>query len=211
MVKPVNNNSFRISADKRNAILNIASDIFLEHGYQGSSINEMSRTSGISKETFYRYFKNKEQLFLAVIDKELEIYWDGLSLLDYVEKDEHALRTLSHVGSELIKYLVSDRTMALRKLIFNECAHHPKIGRTYYAHGPERAYRAMKKYFDRQKKKGVKWRLSSRVLAENFVSLLLHKVTVEQQCGVKRRPNNREISRITNSIARNFVVIYRDR
>jgi len=209
MVKPANN-SFRTSEEKRDAILDIASDIFLKRGYQGASVNEMSRKSGISKETFYRYFTNKEQLFLAVIDKELEIYWDGLSLLDYVEKDENALRTLSHVGMELIKYLVSERTMGLRKLIFSECAHHPKIGRTYYSHGPERAYKAMKKYFDRQKKKGVKWRLSSRVLAEYFVSLLLHKVTIEQQCGIKRRPNNREIKKITNSIARDFVVIYRD-
>ena len=209
MVKSANN-SFRTSEQKRNAILDIASDIFLKRGYQGASVNEMSRKSGISKETFYRYFKNKEQLFLAVIDKELKIYWDGLSLLDYVEKDENALRTLSHVGTELINYLVSERTMALRKLIFSECAHHPKIGRIYYSHGPERAYKAMKKYFDRQKKKGVKWRLSSRVLAENFVSLLLHKVTIEQQCRIKRRPNNREIRRITHSIARDFVVIYRD-
>lgn len=211
MVKSANNNSYRNSTDKRIAILNIASDILLKRGYQGASINEMSRISGISKETFYRYFNSKEQLFLAVIDKELETYWEGLSLLDYVEKDEHALRTLSHVGTELIKYLVSERTMALRKLIFNECANHPKIGRTYYTHGPERAYKAMKKYFDRQKKKGVKWRLSSRVLAENFVSLLLHKVTIEQQCRIKRKPNDREIRKLTNSIARNFVVIYRDR
>lgn len=209
MAKPAINN-FRTSEEKRNAILDIASDIFLKRGYQGASVNDMSRKSGISKETFYRYFKNKEQLFLAVIDKELEIYWDGLSLLDYVEKDESALRTLSHVGMELINYLVSERTMALRKLIFSECARHPKIGKTYYSQGPERAYRAMKKYFDRQKKKGVKWRLSSRVLAENFVSLLLHKVTIEQQCRIKRRPNNKEIRKITNSIARDFVVIYRD-
>ena len=209
MVKKANN-SFKTSAGKRNAILDIASDIFLKRGYQGASVNEMSRKSGISKETFYRYFKNKEQLFLAVIDKELQIYWDGLSLLDYVEKDEHALRTLSYVGTELIKYFVSERTMALRKLIFSECVNHPKIGRTYYSHGPERAYKAMKKYFDRQKKKGVKWRLSSRALAENFVSLLLHKLTVEQQCRIKPRPNLRQIRNMTGNIARNFVVVYRE-
>lgn len=197
--------------NKRSAILSIASGIFLKRGYQGASINEMSRQSGISKETFYRYFKNKEQLFLAVIDKELESYWEGLSLLDYVEKDESALRTLSHVGMELIKYLVSERTMALRALIFNECARHQKIGKTYYAQGPERAYKAMKKYFDRQKKKGVRWRLGSRVLAENFVSLLLHKVTLEQQCRVKKRPNNREIKKITDNVARNFIEIYQER
>lgn len=204
------NNNFRANSGKRNAILDIASDIFLKRGYQGASVNEMSRKSGISKETFYRYFRNKEQLFLAVIDKELQIYWDGLSLLDYVEKDEHALRTLSHVGSELVKYLVSERTMALRNLIFNECSNHPKIGRTYYSLGPERAYKAMKKYFDRQKRKGVKWRLSSRVLAENFVSLLLHKITVEQQCRIKRRPNKLEIKKISSSVARDFVGVYRD-
>ena len=62
----------RVSSTKREAILEIASELFLSLGYKGASVNEMSRRSGISKETFYRYFKSKQELFVAVLDKELQ-------------------------------------------------------------------------------------------------------------------------------------------
>lgn len=94
VVKPENN--------KRTAILDIASDLFLEKGYAGASINEMYRRTGISKETFYRYFKDKEVLFLAVIDKELERYWKGLAILNDVPKEQDIRETLTRVGAGLI-------------------------------------------------------------------------------------------------------------
>ena len=48
-----------------------------QHGYQGASINAMARSSGISKESIYRYFSSKKQLFEAVIGRELAEYANG--------------------------------------------------------------------------------------------------------------------------------------
>ena len=42
---------------KEQEVLDVATAYFLEHGYQGASINAMARSSGISKESIYRYFK----------------------------------------------------------------------------------------------------------------------------------------------------------
>src|SRR5262245_45805114 len=59
---------------KRDEVLKIACEYFLSHGYHGASINAMARDSGISKESIYRYFDGKEELFKAVIGHELELY-----------------------------------------------------------------------------------------------------------------------------------------
>lgn len=192
---------------KREAILDIASELFLKNGYAGASINEMYRRTGISKETFYRYFKNKEELFLAVIDQELEIYWKGLSSLDQVNGDQDMQDILASVGSDLIRFLVSKRTMALRQLIFSECLKHPKIGKLYFSHGPDRAYRTLKHYFDTQKKRGIEFALSSPKLAEYFVAMLLHKLTLEQQCRIKKVPSAPRIKSISRAVTGDFINI----
>ena len=59
---------------KEQEVLDVAAAYFLEHGYQGASINAMARSSGISKESIYRYFSSKKQLFEAVIGRELVEY-----------------------------------------------------------------------------------------------------------------------------------------
>ncbi len=50
---------------KEQEVLDVATEYFLQHGYRGASINAMARSSGISKESIYRYFSSKQQLFEA--------------------------------------------------------------------------------------------------------------------------------------------------
>jgi AcrR family transcriptional regulator len=50
----------------RAAILDSAHAVFKETGYYGSSILEITRRCGVSAGTFYQYFKNKEQVFVAL-------------------------------------------------------------------------------------------------------------------------------------------------
>ncbi len=195
------------AGNKRDAILDIASELFLQKGYAGASINEMYRQTGISKETFYRYFRNKEELFLAVIDEELKIYWQGLSVMEQVDGEKNMRDILTRVGADLIRFLVSKRTMALRQLIFSECQKHPKIGKLYFSHGPDQAYHKLQSYFNGQKKEGVRFALPSARLAEYFVAMLLHKITLEQQCRIKKVPDNTQIRKMARTVAGDFVRI----
>ena len=75
---------------KEQEVLDVATDYFLAHGYQGASINAMARSSGISKESIYRYFSSKKQLFEAVIGRELAEYQAGLRRLSAREDDGSA-------------------------------------------------------------------------------------------------------------------------
>ena len=43
--------------------------VFLEKGYEKASMNELVRASKVSKGAFYHYFKSKEELFDATIEK----------------------------------------------------------------------------------------------------------------------------------------------
>ena len=53
----------------RRLIMDNASRIFLERGFRNVSVEELCRTTGVSKGTFYKYFANREALVEAVLDE----------------------------------------------------------------------------------------------------------------------------------------------
>jgi AcrR family transcriptional regulator len=57
--------------EKKEKALQAAREHFHAHGYRKASLSELISEVGISKPTFYNYFKNKEELFYAAM---LEAY-----------------------------------------------------------------------------------------------------------------------------------------
>jgi len=57
----------KIPEEKRQKILNVAITEFSEHGFDSANINSIAQKAGISVGSIYKYFENKEALFLTVI------------------------------------------------------------------------------------------------------------------------------------------------
>lgn len=58
--------------ERRNEILDTAEALFLTKGYDKTTINDILKTIGIAKGTFYHYFKSKEEVMDAVIIRVVE-------------------------------------------------------------------------------------------------------------------------------------------
>ena len=54
------------TAEKRAGVLEAAAKVFLSGGYLGASMDEIADLAGVSKQTVYTYFSNKEALFAAM-------------------------------------------------------------------------------------------------------------------------------------------------
>jgi len=55
--------------NKRESIIEVASKTFGEKGYSLTTIDEITKKAGIGKGTFYIYFKNKDDLFYAIVEE----------------------------------------------------------------------------------------------------------------------------------------------
>lgn len=53
-------------------ILRTGFELMYQHGYQATSIDEISRRAGITKGAFYYYFKTKDEMGLSIIDQLIE-------------------------------------------------------------------------------------------------------------------------------------------
>lgn len=63
----------------REQIVVVASKIFSRYGYRKSTMEEIARALGKGKSSIYYYFKSKEEIFEAVIDREVQVLKNELT------------------------------------------------------------------------------------------------------------------------------------
>jgi AcrR family transcriptional regulator len=56
------------AADTRQGLVDAAHKLFTRRGYRSGSLDEVCTRAGVTKGALYHHFKNKEDLFLAVLD-----------------------------------------------------------------------------------------------------------------------------------------------
>jgi AcrR family transcriptional regulator len=77
----------------REAILQIAQDIFSKYGYKKTTLDDIANAVRKGKSSLYYYFSSKEDLFQAVISKEVEILKEALEKVVFRSLDpEEKLR-----------------------------------------------------------------------------------------------------------------------
>jgi TetR/AcrR family transcriptional repressor of mexJK operon len=201
LVRVLDENRLKPKA-KEQEVLDVATEYFLQHGYRGASINAMARSSGISKESIYRYFSSKQQLFEAVIGRELIEYRRSLRGLDVTLRSSDLRGALITLAETILGIITTDRTMALRRLIFEEATRSPDVGRHYYKIGPEQAYGVLEGVFATH---AHETDFDIPTLAKHFIGLLTWRVTLERQCAVRGQPSQEEIEDLSASLVDDFM------
>jgi TetR/AcrR family transcriptional regulator, transcriptional repressor of aconitase len=75
---------------RREAILAAARSCFADFGYEGATVRRLEEATGLSRGAIFNYFGSKEQLFLALADRDAERF-----ALQWLEGGfEEVLRTL---------------------------------------------------------------------------------------------------------------------
>lgn len=198
--------------NKKEEVLEIASNCFLTNGFDGTSINVMARDAGISKESIYRYFGSKEDLFEAVIERELKVYQRGMedTAADY--REQTLEEALFHVAETTLKLLTHERAQALRRLVFHMAAAGSKVGRHYYQVGPRIAYQNLQRIFEHHlTDESGEWRapLGPEKLSLYFMGMVLHPISLERECGVLGELSTRELRRRCREIVGDFIAAFR--
>ena len=62
----------------RQKLVDVARQLFAKTGFENTTMNDIATASGKGRRTLYTYFNNKEEIFYAVIEGELERLSDKL-------------------------------------------------------------------------------------------------------------------------------------
>lgn len=111
--------SKKISKTKK-MLIEVARVLFAEKGKRNVTMNDIAEASRRGRRTLYTYFNNKDEIFRAVLNKELEYIVDQAkkAASESVEPDIR-LRNLAIAHLDSIKYIV-DRNGSLSADFFRD-------------------------------------------------------------------------------------------
>ncbi|MFF3322656.1 TetR/AcrR family transcriptional regulator [Streptomyces sp. NPDC002889] len=106
------------AGDKRDAILRAAGKVFAERGYHATGISDIARELGAGHGTFYRYFKNKEDIARSVVSRALGQVLEALADEDPGASAELAQyrEQVRRIGHKLFDLVVAEP--ALCRILF---------------------------------------------------------------------------------------------
>ena len=103
---------------RRQAFIRVAAELFLEKGFEATSVNEIVRRAGGSLATLYAHFHTKEELFESIIR---EVSHHLLAPLDDVAIDEKPVRqVLTEIGIRYVRVLSHRKALALYRIMIAE-------------------------------------------------------------------------------------------
>lgn len=138
---------------RKEQLLRVACEHFLQHGYDGTSLDAVVAEAGGSKATVYQHFGNKEALFSAAIEALCAQFLQQLRSIDVLSSAtlEQGLRTILE---ELVHVVAAPRHVAFYRLVVSGSARFPQAGRTWYEHGPMVWFDVFMKLFAQQQQLG---------------------------------------------------------
>ena len=119
---------------RRQAIIDVAGELFLQHGYAAVSMAAISAKLGGSRVTLYNYFATKEELFEAyVIEAGSE---RSKAILNFHEQGVIDLRnSLFNLGKSYLALVLDCRVLAIHRMIIGEVSRFPELARIFYESG----------------------------------------------------------------------------
>lgn len=104
----------------RQLLVDVARQLFAKHGFDSTTMNDIAEASGKGRRTLYTYFKNKDEVYSAVVDSELmRISATFLAVARKVMPPEDKLVELIFAHLSLIKEAV-ERNGNLRAAFFRD-------------------------------------------------------------------------------------------
>lgn len=160
----------RLDESRVSELLDIATEVFIEHGFEGASTNEIARRANCSKQTLYSRFPTKAKLFIAVVERRMESIFNQFATALPPEAPLESV--LKEYGSRLLQFALSENQLALVRVVSMESRHFPELGERFYELGPGRGLAFLGKYMEEQSKRGRLIKEDPELMAEHLISLI---------------------------------------
>jgi TetR/AcrR family transcriptional repressor of mexJK operon len=114
-------------AEIESRLLDIALKEFVAHGYGGTSLTQIVRAAGISKTTLYTRFASKEDLFRAIMHRQIQ----GFSAVAALRSPTGSLdmaKGLKAYGNRMLEISLEGDLLQVNRLVYSESGRFPELG-----------------------------------------------------------------------------------
>lgn len=121
--------------EKRVAILSAATCLFMTNGFDGTSMVDVAKEAGVSKQTVYSHFSSKQQLFKSAIDAKMQDYLPKKALTSVAR---HTLEAdLIAIGHHFCQLIFSDDAVGMHRILAGAASKNDKLASIFWETGPD--------------------------------------------------------------------------
>ena len=129
---------------KQHAIVSAAEALFLQQGYGVTSMDQIAKKAGVTKQTVYRYFASKNELFAAVMQRvqtaKSEAYCFG---------SRSVAEELAGFAGYLLSFHLQEQALGLYRIMLTEAAQENLLT-TFKKQGPQHVLKPLIQYLNQK-------------------------------------------------------------
>jgi AcrR family transcriptional regulator len=183
----------REEAARRDArLLDVATKLFMERGFDCTSIDAVAETAGISKPTVYARYHDKRDLFTAVLRATIQRWLAPLSAAAETAKvnPKSVEATLHDLSRHLLAHGSTPEVVMLRRTLAAQAVQFPELAKLAHEEGWLRGVRAVASLLQQFADRGQIKVDDPAIAADLFLSLVLGHT--DKQHGIAIRPKIQE-------------------
>jgi TetR/AcrR family transcriptional regulator, mexJK operon transcriptional repressor len=172
-------------AARREQLIAVAEQLFLQHGFANTSVNAIVREAGGSLATLYAEFGSKESLFESVLSERAARFFPEERSAPTRALDAHS--ELRALATQMLKRMLSDDGLAVYRLAVHEAPRFPALRKALLEVGMpgllERTASYLQALADRNVLAIEDSREAMQLAASRFIALVQGQVVFSAACG----------------------------
>jgi AcrR family transcriptional regulator len=193
-------------SSKRRQILDGASKVFMDLGFDGASMGEIARSAGVSKGTLYVYFADKNRLFEAIVEEEV---LDQQKVAFNFDPERDAGITLRNFGVAYIELLCRPRGGSAIRTVMAIAERMPEVGRRFYANVIADTIAKLAAYLDARASAGELKMEDSTLAASQFMMTCQASLFLPFVFQAASAPSAERTLQVVESATQMFLAAYR--
>ncbi|XKM14573.1 TetR/AcrR family transcriptional regulator [Orbaceae bacterium ac157xtp] len=187
---------------RKELLLKVATQVFLEKGYEATSLDDIISQAGGSKRSIYTEFGGKEELFHTIVT---HLTTQVLAPMRQAISQSTDLRKgLYTFANDILSSLFTPTVLDLSRLALTDGVRFPKFAKIYFSSGPGCAADSLKELLDAAQKRGEIKCKDTLLSANQFIGMLRDNLYLQVLLKLRPSPKEQEIK----ILAQNAVDIF---
>ena len=162
-------------AGKRKDIMDAARQLFLRHGFHGTSMDALAKEACVSKATLYSHFEDKDALYRALINDKMADYKvdDFTDMLNWDVASD-----LQLIAKHMLDLIFDPEALDMLRMVIAEGRTGSGVAALFKEVGPQRLLSQISEYLERQKARGTTYIEDVEADTSLFASLVVDHRTL---------------------------------
>lgn len=206
---PTSGNDVQSKPATRDIILDAAARVFLQYGYESTSMDRVAEEAAVGRRTVYNQFESKSALFDATVAR----IWLGmpieqiLSEAEAVQDPEVGLR---RIGLAIAEFWAPPAAVAFVQMVIRERDNFPDLAKSFFKSGKEAALKAVIIYLEIMNDQGSLLVSDADIAARQFVGMINEPLLWFRVIGFGPNPSAARRQRVVEEAVKTFLCRYQN-